>query len=148
MSGSILTSYFLQLKSREGGKGGVGLTPALPGVALGDTFPAGVAPSRAVTAAKGTKEQEQPRAGARGQLRPREGGMGMATIFLCKFWDDTNIPNSLSEEHHFLTLTNLVESLNEAERGERREESCVCRGKCGSFQPGMPRGTNPGKALE
>lgn len=73
--------------------------------------------------------------------------MGTATIPLCKFWDDTNIPNSLSKEHHFLTLTNLVESLNEPDKGGKGGKSCVCRGKCGSFQPGTPRGTNPGKAL-
>lgn len=72
--------------------------------------------------------------------------MGMATIFLWKFWDDTNIPNSLGKEHHFLTLTNLVESLNEPEPGGKGgEKLCLQRER---QEPGMPRGANPGKALE
>lgn len=75
--------------------------------------------------------------------------MGMATIFLWKFWDDTNIPNSLGKEHHFLTLTNLVESLNEPEPGGKGGGKVVsAEGKAGAgnaegSKPWESAGVNP-----
>lgn len=94
----------------------------------------------AAKAAGGVREQEQPGEGP----GTASAAMGMATISLCEFWDDTNIPNSSSEEHHFLTVTNLVESLNEAERGEKL---CL-QGEMQEFPTGNTEGNKPWESWE
>lgn len=74
MSGSILTSYFLQLKAREGGKGGGWINScSAGGGSAGRHFP-----GRGDTVAGGDSDKKQPGVAPGAAATPR-GGPGTAS---------------------------------------------------------------------